>query len=156
MKIGITGTPGTGKTTISEALDEDVIDLKEYAQEQGLGEEKKLFEVDVPAVNNSLPEEFWIEGHLAHRLDLDFCIVLRTNPKVLENRLEERGYSDEKVRENVEAEAMDIILSEASQKTKVYEVDTTEKNVERVADEIRDAVENRKEKTGVVDWTDFL
>jgi len=106
--------------------------MKEYAEKHGLGEEKEgLFEIDVSAVNSSLPESFWIEGHLSHRVDLDYCIVLRTRPEVLEKRLKKRGYSEEKIRENVEAEAMDVILSEAYQRTKVYEIDTTEKTLRK-------------------------
>ena len=155
MKIGITGTPGTGKTTVSDALSKDVIDMKKFAKERGLGEEKDLFEINVGAVNSELPESYWIEGHLAHLLDLDYCIVLRTKPEVLEKRLENRGYSNQKIDENVEAEAMDVILSESS-RHKVYEIDTTGKSVEDVVDEIKDAVENKKERTGVVDWTEFL
>ena len=156
MRIGITGTPGTGKTTISESLDREIISIKDFAKDKGLGEQKKLFEVDTEAVNDELPESCWFEGHLAHRIDLDYCIVLRTRPDILEERLEARDYPEQKINENVEAEAMDIILSEASQKTCVYEIDTTEKSIDETVREIEDAVGNRKEKTGVVDWTGFL
>jgi len=156
MRIGITGTPGTGKTTVAEALDQEVICIKDFARERGLGEENDVFEIDVEKVKEELPEDCWVEGHLAHKVGVDYCIVLRTRPDILQNRLEERDYSEEKIEENVEAEKMDLILSEAFENSKIYEIDTTEKTAEEAADGIKKAVENKKERTGVVDWSDFL
>ena len=156
MRIGITGTPGTGKTTIAEALDRSVISLKDFAREHSLGEENDIFEVDVEKVDQNLPEDCWVEGHLAHKINLDYCIVLRTRPDVLEERLSERGYSEEKIRENVEAEKMDLILSEAFERTTVYEIDTTEKSVEEVVDEINEAVKNKESKYAICDWSSFF
>lgn len=157
MRVGITGSPGTGKSTISENLDRQIINIKEFAQKKGLGQKEDLYEVDIEAVNNHLPENCWVEGHLAHKLDLDYCIVLRTKPDVLERRLNQRDYSDQKVQENVEAEAMDLILSEAVQKDfPVYEIDTTDKEVEQTVSEIKKAINDQKEKVGVVDWKSFL
>lgn len=156
MKIGITGTPGTGKTTVSKHLETKVISLKEFAKKRGLGVQKQEFEVDVQSLQSELPESYWIEGHLAHYLDLDFCVVLRTRPDVLEDRLSERSYSEQKIRENVEAEKMDLILSEASARHVTYEVDTTDREPEEVASEVEKAVEEREERTGVVDWSEFI
>lgn len=156
MRIGITGTPGTGKTTVAEALDRKVIDLKEFARERGLGEEEDLYEIDVEAVKEELPEDCWVEGHLAHKVGVDYCIVLRTRPDVLEERLKERDYSEEKVEENLEAEKMDLILSEAFENCKIYEIDTTKKSVEEVVEEIEEAVENKESKYAVCDWSSFF
>ena len=136
MRIGITGTPGTGKTTAAHHLNHEFIDLGDYARKKGLGEPGKEFKVDVEALNESLPEDCWVEGHLAHKIDLDHCIVLRTDPKILRERLEKRGYPEKKIEENVEAEAMDLILSEASKRHKVYEIDTTGRKPVEVAEEI--------------------
>lgn len=157
MKVGITGTPGTGKTSVADKLDKQVISMKEFAKERELGKQNNLFEIDVEAVNEELPEDYWIEGHLAHKLDLDYCIILRTRPDVLEHRLKERGYSEGKIKENVEAEAMDLILSEASEGGfPVYEINTSEKSVQQTVEEIREAVNERKEKSGIVNWMDYL
>jgi adenylate kinase len=156
MRIGITGTPGTGKTTVAEALDREVISIKEFARERGLGEEKELFEIDTEAVKEALPEGCWVEGHLAHKVGVDYCIVLRTRPDILEERLEDRDYSDEKVQENLEAEKMDLILSEAFEATKVYEIDTTKKSLEDVVDEINSAVKNKESKYAICDWSSFF
>jgi adenylate kinase len=44
---------------------------------------------------------------------VDVAWVLRCDPDVLRGRLQRRGYSTGKVVENLEAEALDIILQEA-------------------------------------------
>ncbi len=156
MRIGITGTPGTGKSTVAEALDHDIISIKEFAKERGLGEDNGIFEVDVEAVNKELPQNCWIEGHLAHKMDLDYCIVLRARPDILEERLMSRDYNKEKIDENVEAEKMDLILSEAFENSKIYEIDTTSKAVENVITEIEAAVEEKKERYAICDWSSFF
>ncbi len=164
MEIGVTGTPGTGKSTVSSHLDGKIVDIRDYLEEKSLGEvnENGEIEVDIEELMKNAPEEpvdnnLILEGHMAHFLDLDYCIVLRCRPDVLRERLEERDYSDEKIRENVESEAMDVILSQTVQsQKKVFEVDTTEKSVEEVVEEIRSAIENKEVKYGVVDWTEFL
>jgi adenylate kinase len=40
-------------------------------------------------------------------------IVLRTDNEVLYRRLEKRGYAEKKIRENVEAEIMQVVLDES-------------------------------------------
>ncbi|MFB6116321.1 MAG: adenylate kinase family protein [Candidatus Nanosalina sp.] len=164
MKIGVTGTPGTGKSTISKQLDGRVVDLKEYLEEKDLGEvnEDGEIEVEIEELRENTPEEpadrdLILEGHLAHFLDLDYCVVLRCRPDVLRERLEKRDYSSEKVEENIESEKMDLILSQAVRnQEKVFEVDTTGKDVEEVVDEVRKGIENREESYGVVDWSEFI
>lgn len=157
MRVGITGTPGTGKTSVAKELDKRVISLKDFAKEKSSGEEiNGIFEIDIERVKAELPEDYWIEGHLAHKLDLDHCIVLRTDPEKLKKRLGSRDYSQEKIDENVEAEAMDLILTEAVERHKVYEIDTTAREPGEVAEEIMESVNNRKERYGVVDWSDYF
>lgn len=163
MKIGLTGTPGTGKTTLANKLPFDIVHLNEYMRENDIGEEIENgeLEIDLEELKQNQPEasgkDLLIEGHLSHFLDLDYCIVLRTNPETLENRLNKRDYSEEKVRENVESEALDVILSQAVQnQDKVFEIDTTKKSIDETVEKIIEAIENREERKGVVDWTDYF
>jgi len=167
MIIGITGTPGTGKTSAS-ALLEDVLDLNELIKREGLysGIDKKRDSLiaDMDAVYDRVQEiadgrDIVIEGHLSHHVS-DVAIVLRTSPDELERRLSERGYSEAKIQENVEAETIDVILVEAVEWCdKVFEIDTTYKTVEEVADTIReilDGIDSKvmidKYEPGSVDW----
>ena len=164
MKIGITGTPGTGKSTISTNLDGKVIDLKQYLEENDLGEinENGEIEVEVEELRENAPQEpenqdLILEGHLAHFLDLDYCVVLRSRPDILRERLEKRDYLQEKIDENIESEKLDLILSQAVQRQeKVFELDTTERSVEEVVSELKKAIENMEEGYGKVDWYEFL
>ena len=110
--IGVIGTPGCGKTTLCSRLGLPVISLKDYAEENAcLGEigEDGSAEIDLERLS-----EIWkppdyltlIDGHLAHYIPVDALIVLRCEPSELRKRLEKRGYSEEKIRANVEVEMM--------------------------------------------------
>ena len=64
---------------------------------------------------------------LAHLLHLDMAVILRTHPQELERRLSGFDYPEEKIRENVEAEALAVITTEALGRfDRIYEVNTTE------------------------------
>jgi len=163
MQVAITGTPGTGKTTVTDNLGTDhrIIHLTEYIEENQLGEQVEgVNEVEIEQLRNSIEQEvntsedIIFEGHLAHHLEVDLCIVLRCNPEELEQRLGYRDYSDSKVKENVEAEALDVILSEAVQlREEVLEVDTTGKEVEEVVAEVKKGIDNKETGYGDVDWS---
>jgi len=110
--IGIIGTPGSGKTTLSAKLGFPVISLRDLAEQKGcLGEvgPDGAAEVDVASLAKlwEQPSELTLlDGHLAHHLPVDALIVVRCNPDTLRIRLEERGYSSEKVQSNVEVEML--------------------------------------------------
>jgi len=169
MIIGITGTPGTGKTSAS-ALIEGVLDLNELIKGEGLylgtDEARDSLIADMDAAYDRVCEiaqgrggNLVIEGHLSHHVS-DSAIVLRLAPDELERRLMARGYSGAKISENALAEAVDVILIEAVDWCdKVYEIDTTGKTVDEVADAIRgvlDAIDRGIEiegyEPGSVDW----
>ena len=116
--IAITGTPGCGKTTLAGLLRADgrrVADVKTLAEEQGaVAGHDALDDADVVDVDAlTIPEVDFVEGHLAHLLPCDAIWVIRCDPVKLEARMAARGYGHEKIRENLEAEAMDLILQEA-------------------------------------------
>ena len=150
MRVAITGTPGTGKTSVSALLRErghDVLDMTQYIKDNGLREEydaeRDTYDVDVERLNDCLADydNIIFEGHLAHFMDVDSVIVLRCRPDVMKGRLEARGYSEEKVRENIQAEVLDVILFEAVESgIPTFSVDTSHGIVERTADEIEDVM----------------
>lgn len=160
MKIALTGTPGTGKTTVAEHLEMPVIDLKQYMKENGIGEQRDELEVDIDELKDKFStelEDVVIEGHLSHHLDVDLCVVLRCNPEELEERLSEREYTEEKVGENLEAEALDLILQEAvAGGNDIIEVDTTGREVETVVDEIERRIEKGETGYGRIDFSAYL
>lgn len=165
--MAITGTPGTGKTTLAEELrcmGRHVIDLNRLAQEKGLLGEydaiRDTYEVDIDLLDQELPEgDIIIEGHLSHLLDVDTVLILRCDPRVLEQRLEDRGYLSAKVRENAMAEALDVILVESLESdAEVLEVDATHASVKDLVKVVEDILAGEKMKygTGNIDWSGVL
>ncbi|MCK4718961.1 MAG: adenylate kinase family protein [Thermoplasmata archaeon] len=124
MDIAITGTPGTGKTALGEELSRrghTVLSVRDLALEHecALADGEEL-EVDVSSLaaklhghTIGLREPVFIEGHLSHLLPADMVIVLRLSPSILKERLGPRGYGEEKLHENLEAEGVGVCLSEA-------------------------------------------
>ncbi|MDK2947859.1 adenylate kinase [Methanolobus vulcani] len=181
MLIGITGTPGTGKTSVTRLLEEDpyyqVIHLNELIKEEKLyseiDTERDCVVADMDQVYDRVLElqdrsytATIVDSHLSHHI-ADIVIVLRTDPAVLKGRLEKRNYSEEKVKENLEAEALDIILAEAVEWCeKVFEINTTEESAEKTLKNIRqiigglrngDTEELEEEfRPGSADWCDYL
>ena len=163
MRISITGSPGTGKSSASKFLEDRyaVHSVKELAERYVCGEQdgEELL-VDIECLNEGLKcGDCIIEGHLSHLLNPDIIIVLRCHPETLRKRLEGRGYSDEKLRENLEAEAIDIILEEALETGKpVFEIDSTERSPEETADAITDILNGNTEgyEPGNIDWSGVI
>ncbi|MBC7110294.1 MAG: adenylate kinase family protein [Archaeoglobi archaeon] len=166
--IGITGTPGTGKTTAAEILRKKgwrILNLNEYIKERGLFEEfdelrgswivdeERLREHFLNAENR---EDLIVEGHLSHFLPCEKVIVLRTHPKELERRLRKKGYDERKIKENVEAEALDVILIEALENcSEVHEIDTTSRSPEEVSELIEEIIKGRRRSPpGGIDWSE--
>jgi adenylate kinase len=165
VRVALTGTPGTGKTTASAFLDAEVIHLNDVVKSEGLwserDEERDTLVVDETAVSEWLGD--WdgvLESHLAHRFDVDLVVVLRCRPDVLETRLVERGERPEKATENAESEALDVILSEAVERhgaDRVHEIDTTDRTPEEVAVEVQAAIDgDRDPNPGHLDFIEYL
>ncbi len=99
-------------------------------------------------------------GHLIpqilRRREVELVAVLRCSPDELEKRLQKRGYSAKKVRENVLSEILDICMVDALRRfgsDKVGEFDTTSRKPVNIAKAIISAY--RKEsspRVGLVDW----
>ncbi|HIP84921.1 MAG TPA: kinase [Methanothermococcus okinawensis] len=179
MKLAITGTPGVGKSTISKHLKDkltkrgislEYIDLTEVVKREKLYIEKDehmdSYVVDFPKLREYLKDVkgdvVILDGHISHLLDVDYIVVLRCNPQLVKERLKKRGYSKEKIKENVGAEILDVSLIESLERLKnenipVYEIDTTNRCVEEVVEEIIENMKNKKVRYGVVDWLeDFI
>lgn len=141
--IALTGTPGTGKTTVSRRLSArwDVREVGELARELGAGRrEGRLVQVDLGKLRLALDREPGrrpdvLVGHLAHLLPVDGIVVLRCHPLELRRRLTRarRGRPADR-QSNYVAEAVDVVLQEAlEQGAPVWEVDTSHRNPRAVA-----------------------
>jgi adenylate kinase len=165
--IAVTGTPGTGKTSACEVLSRRgyaVVDLDEVARREGCivgrDEPRGSDEVDVDLLQERLrvpAKVAFLKSHYSHLMATNLVIVLRCRPSVLRARLEARGWPPEKVRENVEAEAIDVITQEAAGRSPlVFEVDTTTGTPEETADAVLGILQGRTRghKAGSVDWSE--
>ena len=185
--IYISGTPCTGKTTVSTKLNDYLkennfntcfIKINDLAIEKDLvlGEDPDKFYkvIDIDKLNLILNEEIddflnkssdssnivIVEGHLSHLCEgADKMIILRLNPKELESRLKGRDYSDSKINENLEAEALAVCSAEAYE---IYggnasEIDTTNKSIEEVIDMIINIISGQLESpVGSIDFMDWF
>jgi len=168
VRVAVTGTPGTGKTTATERLDTalDLVHLNAVIEAEGLtagtDEERGSWIADLDAVAEWLDgrNDVVVESHLAHCFDADRVVVLRCRPDVLERRLLDRGETAAKARENAEAEALDVVLAEAVEEhgeSSVYEIDTTDDDPDAVANEIEAVLDgDREPSAGTVSFIDYL
>jgi adenylate kinase len=161
MRIALTGTPGTGKTTVAGLLPHRVIDINVLVKEGlnlGVDPLRGCLEADMDRLEQRLKELdddgiAVLEGHFAHHF-ADWAIVLRLEPSELRERLQKRGYSQEKIRENLEAEALDVILVESVELCRrVDEIDTTGRTPQEVAKLVTEIIAGDAElPPGQVDW----
>jgi adenylate kinase len=176
LRFVITGNPGVGKHTsakiIAEKIDAEIIDINDIAiRNNAIIKKTDLgFDVDVKKLVRLLEKllktkkDLVIVGHLAPYVlkptGISLVAVLRRSPYELEKTLKKRGYSADKVRENVASEILGTSLYD-SLKTfgnhKVAEFDTTGKSPEETADEILTVLQKNtkskpKSKLLGIDW----
>ncbi|HOT94445.1 MAG TPA: adenylate kinase family protein [Methanoregulaceae archaeon] len=164
MMVGIAGTPGTGKTALGDELarrGERVVRVAETVGPFVVDEVDGVREVDEEAWSAAFePVDGYVEGGLAHLLPCDRLVILRCRPDELERRLNARGYPPAKVRENVEAEALDVVLCEALERhppDRVLEIETTDRPVGETADLVAAFVAGREPPShGRIDFSGYL
>ena len=170
LRFVITGNPGVGKHTtakiIAEKINADIIDINDVAiDNNATGKKTDLgLDVDVKRLVRLLEKQLKAErdlvivGHLApyvlRPVGISLVAVLRRSPYELEKTLKKRGYSVEKVRENVASEILGTSLYDSLKtfgKRKVAEFDTTGKSPEETVDEILAALQKKPKLLGI-DW----
>ena len=176
LRFVITGNPGVGKHTtakiIAEKINADIIDINDVAiDNNATGKKTDLgLDVDVKRLVRLLEKQLKAErdlvivGHLApyvlKPVGISLVAVLRRSPYELEKTLKKRGYSVDKVRENVASEILGTSLYDSLQtfgKLKVAEFDTTGKTPKETTDEILAALQKKsKSKLIGIDWLNLV
>ena len=164
MRIAITGTPGTGKSTVGKILSErlgiPVYDLSKLIKEKGFftefDEKRDAYVVDTEKLREFFrdKESYIAEGLVAHYVPADLIVILRAKPEVVVERLRPRGYSEEKLKENAEAERLAVIATEvfeSSPDSRVAHIDTTNRTPQEVAELVERALKG-EEVFDEVDW----
>ncbi|MBU7016813.1 MAG: adenylate kinase family protein [Theionarchaea archaeon] len=163
MRIAITGTPGVGKTAtakdLSALLHMTHINVSEVADEMGAisGEDGNTSVVDTDILRQKMDDmdNIIVDSHFSELFRADFVFVLRCEPKILYERLKERGYPEKKIRENVEAEILDYCLISALEH---HDAETVFEICGNAVDEIMTIVENpaRERSAAFGSQTQFL
>ncbi len=171
----ITGTPGVGKTTVSRELasklNANYVGISKLVKEKKLetsaDNDRDTLIVDPTKISKIIKKilekkdgTFIIEGHYAVDIlpETEICIVfvLRRDPRELKELLEKRGYTLKKIWENVEAEILDVCLSDALcvvNSSKVCEIDVSGKQIHNIVDGIIKILNKTKScNYGKVDW----
>jgi len=155
MIICISGTPGTGKTTLAKKIVKDFrfkyidgnIIIEKYCLSEGFDKKKDCKIVDVKkfikAVLKEVKQEenYVIDSHLSHNLpknEVDLCVICKCDLKKLKNRLEKRRYSKSKVRENLDAEIIEVCLTEAQDKD--HKIIIYEKDYKKLKKDIKNLI----------------
>jgi len=154
MKILITGTPCTGKTTLGQllanALGYERYTLLDIVKDHDLiefyDEERDEYEIDYEKVEKFL--EKFLENKdnvIIEATDptpipnkIDLAIVLRCDPDILAIRMKKRSYPEDKIFRNLQAEVSDYCLLKSLEKfgkEKVHEIYTKNKKPEEILKE---------------------
>jgi len=161
----LTGTPGTGKTSISKNLNKEIIHLSDLYPNSSEGRNQNgEWIIDLDKLNKltqeKLRDDTIIEGHLSHFIDnIDQIIVLRCDPQELRRRMEMRDYKIEKIEENLEAEAIGLIYSQALEINNgidVFQHDTTKLSVDESITILRDFFEGNIKLDETIDYSERI
>jgi len=177
--IIITGTPGVGKTIVSEKLaarlDGLHVDLAETVKREkltsGYDKRRQTLIADmnklakrVQQVIKQRKDNVVIDGHYAPavipKAQVTRVFVLRCHPQQLKTQMQRRGFKGTKLWENLTAEILDVCLYDAIMNVgieKVCEIDTTNKTVEDTVNEILSILNGEaKCAVGITDWIEKL
>jgi adenylate kinase len=178
--ILLTGTPGTGKTAVANIMQEqyhwfhcslgEIVVQKNLYQEEDQNRNTKVIDEDairhyLDSYIPSLKGTILIESHyvdIVERPEITMGFILRCHPHILEQRLRQRGYSESKIRENIQAEILGDCTSYMLEKKKfqepfcLFEINTSQQSLEQTSTLIYNIYQNRKDytkfKAGILSW----
>jgi broad-specificity NMP kinase len=172
VKVGLTGSPSTGKTSVGSGLARRLavthVELLEVAKSNGCGRYLRSgeFLLDERKLGLAVRQElrrlksYVVSGNYLWDFvppkSIDHVFVLRCDPRVLKERYEKLGYPKGKKRDNLVAEAIGYVYFEClrSYGEKVVEVDTTGKTCEGTVRLIISMLSGRRRVGKAVDWLD--
>lgn len=149
--ICITGVPGSGKTTLSEALSKKgvtICNTDEIAAKLGCLSEGEV-DVDCLEKNADFSGYDFVESHYSHLLNCEHVIILECDEQLLRKRMERRGYSEHKILENIDAQFSGTIYYEALQRlpsNRIYTINTTDMEPGAVVESVMAALSKARKR----------
>ena len=179
MIIALTGTPGTGKTSVASIVEKQyeisIINLHQFAKDNhlidGFDTQRNSDIIDIDLLNKEIQQQIktdgpiLLDGHLSHLLScVSKIIVLRCHPEILQKRLQIKKWHKEKIQENIHAEILDVIISETVNNhsiENIFELDTSQKNTMDIAKIIiqliqTDFNDSETYTLGKIDWSELI
>jgi len=156
--ICISGTPGTGKSSILSALSRmgyKCSELSDLSSGCEVGIENGERIIDASCLKK-IDFDGIVAGHLSHYMKCDTVIILRSHLKDLESRLKSRGYSKDKMMDNIEAEAIDLIGYEAEEMHPGKVSEIVNDNLDETVNKVLQIIENKKSYDDKIDLSEEI
>jgi adenylate kinase len=165
--IGIAGTPGTGKKSVAplvaSMLGVAPLNLPPLPPNAASATVTGETEIDTAKARRDIqrlrPHDVVAYGHLLPYIlppvMVSHVVVLRCEPMVLRKRLSNRGYPSRKIIDNVEAELIGVIASDAMDafgRGKTVEFDTTTSSAAHAAGAIVRLIRTGRPAAPRIDW----
>ncbi len=173
--ILVTGTPGVGKTTVSRLLalklDAIYVSVAELVERErlisGVDKARGTLIADTERVSKRMQEiiegsecDVVVDSHYAvdvvQTKDVHMVFVLRRDPRELKDVMENRGFKERKLWENLAAEILDVCLWDAVStcgSDRVCEINVSGKKTDENVKNIILMLNGRKKcRVGIVDW----
>jgi adenylate kinase len=175
--VVVTGTPGTGKTTVSKSLARllhaDYLSLTKLIidnrLQSGVDRERRTRIVDLNTTRARLRKSLRgseavtiIDTHVADAIPREYVkkvIVLRCHPSILEARLRKKAWSARKVQENVLAEILDSCYMTAAEyygAKKTVQLDTSRNKIAETVNQCEALLKKQSPGNLRVDWIAVL
>ncbi len=156
--IVITGTPGTGKTTIAKELEklgiakripQNIIEKAYVEFDDVLGVwviDEDILEKELRKFLTKNHDNLYVfDSHVAHFAPKDkvlIYILLRCEPEILYKRLKEKGWDEYKVKANVYAEILEVIKKELKELgiDNYVEIWTDKESLESIVEKIKNLI----------------
>ncbi|MEM2948170.1 MAG: adenylate kinase family protein [Candidatus Anstonellales archaeon] len=172
MRIVLTGSPCSGKTTLakklSKKLNYKLLHVSDFVKEKkifsGYDRAKKARIVDVKELRAKLNKYYGrskniiFEGHLLCEFPLkaDYVFVIRCHPDRLVKRMKKRGYGEKKIEDNVLVELLDYFSVKSRmnyKKAKIFEINSSARRLEENIELILNLIKGKRKRGDRVDWS---